>query len=75
MESSEIVAGRYAGRSVLITGGANGLGFASAERLGREGAALGIMDLDEAAIERSVARLREQGIEAHGYLADRREDY
>jgi NAD(P)-dependent dehydrogenase (short-subunit alcohol dehydrogenase family) len=28
------------------------------------------MDLDEAAIERSVARLREQGIEAHGYLAD-----
>ncbi|MFM9108452.1 MAG: SDR family NAD(P)-dependent oxidoreductase [Chloroflexota bacterium] len=40
---------RFPGQSVLITGGANGLGLAAARRFGAEGAAVWIADVDPAA--------------------------
>ena len=40
---------RYAGRAVVITGGASGIGLATARRLAAEGADVVIADLDETA--------------------------
>lgn len=40
-----VAAGRYTGRSALVTGGANGIGYATAARLAAEGAAVAILDL------------------------------
>src|SRR5215831_18318031 len=45
-------------RTVLVTGGANGIGAATARRLAEEGCAVGILDMDVAA-----------GIEARGRRA------
>ena len=41
---------RFTGKHAAVTGGANGMGFEIARRLGLEGASLAIMDIDEAAL-------------------------
>jgi hypothetical protein len=43
------MSGRVAGRSVIITGAGSGMGRAFALALAREGATVGVPDLDEAA--------------------------
>jgi NAD(P)-dependent dehydrogenase (short-subunit alcohol dehydrogenase family) len=68
--TNEVNLGRYAGRYALITGGANGLGFATAVRLAREGATIGVLDVVEDAIESAVENLRREGYAAEGYPAD-----
>ena len=65
-----VAAGRYQGRTAVITGGANGLGYASASRLGAEGAALVLIDLEAGAVEAAAQRLREAGHEAVGRAVD-----
>ena len=62
--------GRYQGRSVLVTGGANGLGFACAARMAAEGATVGLIDLKQDAVEDAAQRLRDQGHTAFGYAVD-----
>lgn len=57
-------AARFAGRTALITGGAGGLGFAMARRLGSEGAVVVINDLRAEICEEACARLAEAGINA-----------
>jgi NAD(P)-dependent dehydrogenase (short-subunit alcohol dehydrogenase family) len=49
----------------LITGGASGFGFAIAERLIGDGAAVGLVDVDAARLEEAAARLG-----AHAFAAD-----
>lgn len=49
--------GRLAGRRVVITGGAGGIGAAAARRLAAEGAAVGVLDLDGEAAKALVADL------------------
>jgi NAD(P)-dependent dehydrogenase (short-subunit alcohol dehydrogenase family) len=44
-------------RVALITGGASGIGAATAERLGRDGARLVLADVDAAGLDRAVAGL------------------
>ena len=44
-------------RVALITGGASGIGLASAERLGRDGLAVILADIDGAGLDRAVAAL------------------
>ena len=48
-------------RSVIVTGGANGIGAAIARRLAEEGCTVGIFDLDATAGETVAAEIRQNG--------------
>lgn len=54
---SDRTAGRFAGRTAIITGGARGIGYAAAERLAAEGARLVLADIDGEAAEGAAAKL------------------
>jgi NAD(P)-dependent dehydrogenase (short-subunit alcohol dehydrogenase family) len=56
--------GRMAGKVVLITGGASGIGLASAEACAREGATVVITDLNAREGEAQAARLVATGLNA-----------
>jgi NAD(P)-dependent dehydrogenase (short-subunit alcohol dehydrogenase family) len=58
------------GKVAFITGGASGIGLSMAEAFGREGMAVMLADIEEAALERAVAGLRERQISAAGVVAD-----
>ena len=57
-------------RTAVITGGASGIGLATAERLGREGMNLVIADIEERVLVNEVARLRADGFPAVGVVTD-----
>ena len=48
---------RFAGRHAVVTGGAQGIGFAIARRLASEGARLSLWDANASALEAAVAEL------------------
>lgn len=49
------------GRIAIITGGARGIGFATAERMLASGAAVALWDVDSAALDSAINRLSGQG--------------
>ncbi|MEQ9812081.1 MAG: SDR family NAD(P)-dependent oxidoreductase [Azospirillaceae bacterium] len=53
-----------AGKPVIVTGAARGIGFAIAEALGAVGARLALFDIDRQALDEAVARLGATGVEA-----------
>jgi NAD(P)-dependent dehydrogenase (short-subunit alcohol dehydrogenase family) len=55
---------RFAGKRIVITGAGRGLGFAFAERLGREGASVVVAELDPVLGTDAVRRLAAAGIDA-----------
>src|SRR6202042_1928663 len=55
---------RFAGKRIVITGAGRGLGFAFAERLGREGASVVIAEIDRAIGAEAERNLTAAGIEA-----------
>ncbi|WP_016855306.1 SDR family NAD(P)-dependent oxidoreductase [Halomonas smyrnensis] len=57
-------------RIIAITGGARGLGLAMAERLGREGATVALLDRDGDSLDAAVDRLAEAGVGARGFVVD-----
>lgn len=61
---------RIKGRTAFITGGAGGIGYATAQALGGEGARIAVVDLLQDAAEGQAARLLADGIEAIGLGAD-----
>lgn len=55
------MAERLNGKRILITGAAQGIGFAMAEAFSREGAHLFLVDLDRVLLQQAAERLRERG--------------
>ena len=56
--------------SVVITGGASGIGKALAFRFGKEGHDIIIGDVEEAALEIAISELRSEAILATGIVVD-----
>jgi NAD(P)-dependent dehydrogenase (short-subunit alcohol dehydrogenase family) len=61
---------RFTGKHAAITGGAKGMGFEIAKRLGLEGASPAIMDIDEAALANATQTLKADGIDIKAYHLD-----
>lgn len=54
----------------VITGGASGIGLATARELGRRGGSVVLADVEPEALDRAVDGLRAEGITAHGVVCD-----
>ena len=48
----------FAGKTVLITGGASGMGLLSGRCFAKEGANVALVDFDRAALDRAVDEVR-----------------
>jgi 2-hydroxycyclohexanecarboxyl-CoA dehydrogenase len=57
-------------KTVLLTGGANGIGAAIAKRLGEEGCVVGILDLDGAGAETVAGEIKAKGGKASAHAVD-----
>jgi len=57
-------------RVAVITGGASGIGFATAEVMAREGVRLVLADIERTALDSAVAKLRALGATTEGVLCD-----
>lgn len=62
----------FQGRAAVITGGASGIGFATAQEFARRGARLMLADINEAGLQEAVSALRDDGVDAHGVVCDTR---
>ena len=60
----------FEGRATVITGGANGIGFATAREFASRGARVMLSDIDPSALDDAVATLRADGVDAHGVVCD-----
>jgi hypothetical protein len=56
-QGNRIFAGRFAGRTAVITGGASGLGLLTAERIVKEGGKVSLWDLNAAALNAAAQKL------------------
>ena len=70
MASNPASAGRLAGKTAVVTGAANGIGRATAERFAAEGAAVLLNDRDAAALDGVVAALAGTGAKVQGVAGD-----
>jgi NAD(P)-dependent dehydrogenase (short-subunit alcohol dehydrogenase family) len=59
-----------AGRKVLVTGAARGLGLAFATAIAEAGARVALADILQDVLDDSVANLRQRGLDVHGFALD-----
>ena len=57
---------RFEGKVVVLTGSSSGIGYSSALRFGREGATVFISSRKKASVNKAVAALKKEGIDAYG---------
>ena len=62
--------GRFAGKAAIVTGGAMGIGGATARRLAAEGASVMVADINLPAAQANVAAIRAAGGVAEPFAAD-----
>lgn len=60
----------FSDKTAVVTGAASGIGFALAERFGREGMRVVLADIEEAALDAAVERIAATGAEAIGVVTD-----
>ena len=60
----------FDGRGAVVTGGASGIGLATARELGRRGATLVLADIEATALDAAVDGLRAEGVQVHGVTCD-----
>ncbi len=60
----------FTGRTAVITGGASGIGLATAERLAAEGMQIVLADIEERALDEQTARLAADGVTVAGLVTD-----
>jgi len=60
----------FAGKRVLVTGGASGIGKALAERLAKEGAELLLVDVNDGALRETAAAFARAGTRVRTYVLD-----
>ena len=65
---------RLEGKIGIVTAAASGMGRAGALRFAREGAAVAVVDIDEAGVERRAARSLPPAARAIGIVGDLRQD-
>lgn len=65
--------GRLAGKTIVITGAAHGIGRAYAQRFAHEGAFVVLCDLDGAALDRVMSDIRDAGGDGIGRMVDVRD--
>jgi 2-hydroxycyclohexanecarboxyl-CoA dehydrogenase len=66
----QIVQGRFANKTALVTGGASGIGMVTSLRLAREGAAVVVCDLNQAPAELVAGDIDAQGGKATALAVD-----
>ena len=68
--SSNILAEDFAGKVVLVTGAAVGIGRASSIMFAQRGADVIIVDIDETGLESVAKGIRELGVRVSSYVCD-----
>lgn len=67
---TQSVGSRFAGRVALVTGGAGGIGAATAERFARDGAKVVVADIEEAAVTAVAEKLAAEGLDVSAARCD-----
>eukprot|EP01116_Phalansterium_solitarium_P001901 TRINITY_DN11738_c0_g1_i1.p1 TRINITY_DN11738_c0_g1~~TRINITY_DN11738_c0_g1_i1.p1 ORF type:complete len:261 (-),score=62.71 TRINITY_DN11738_c0_g1_i1:507-1289(-) len=62
--------GRFSNQVSVVTGGARGLGLGIAQRLGKEGSKLVLVDVDAVELEKVAKQFKSQGIQTIGIKTD-----
>jgi NAD(P)-dependent dehydrogenase (short-subunit alcohol dehydrogenase family) len=68
LTGTDVASARFRGRVAVVTGGAAGIGAATAERLAREGAHVVVADIDDEGGEKLAARLAGQHSASYRHL-------
>ncbi|MVM32804.1 SDR family oxidoreductase [Spirosoma sp. HMF4905] len=61
---------RFANQVAIVTGGADGIGKAIANRIASEGATIVLFDINHVQLERTVAEFSKQGFDVTGHIVD-----